>query len=79
MARIVARKYAAARYIKVGVVKFPWTGCERLMTQLLGFGSEKHDDGVGALAYLTLGWSETGLRSRRCIYVRFARTLKINY
>ena len=30
--------------IKTGVVKFPRTGCEQLMTQLLGFGGEKHDD-----------------------------------
>jgi phage terminase large subunit-like protein len=42
----------AARYIKTGVVKFPRKGAEQLITQLLGFGSEKHDDAVDALVYL---------------------------
>jgi phage terminase large subunit-like protein len=49
-----ARLRVAARYIKMGAVKFPRTGCEQLLTQLLGFGSEKHDDAVDALIYLTL-------------------------
>jgi hypothetical protein len=47
-----ARLRVAARYIKMGVVKFPRAGCAQLMTQLLGFGSEKHDDAVDALVYL---------------------------
>jgi hypothetical protein len=34
------------------VVKFPRKGAEQLITQLLGFGSEKHDDAVDALVYL---------------------------
>jgi hypothetical protein len=33
-----ARLRVAARYIKLGVVKFPSKGCEQLITQLLGFG-----------------------------------------
>jgi len=41
-----ARLRVAARYIKTGVVKFPRKGAEQLITQLLGFGSEKHDDAV---------------------------------
>jgi phage terminase large subunit-like protein len=41
-----ARLRVAARYIKNGTVKFPRTGCEQLLTQLLGFGAEKHDDAV---------------------------------
>ena len=39
----------------MGVVKFP------LMTQLLGFGSEKHDDAVDALVYLILGLLGDGI------------------
>jgi len=50
-----ARLRVAARYIKNGTVKFPRTGCEDLVMQLLGFGIEKHDDLVDALVYLILG------------------------
>jgi hypothetical protein len=35
-----ARLRVAARYIKMGVVKFPRTGCEQLLTQVLGFGGK---------------------------------------
>jgi hypothetical protein len=45
-----ARLRVAARYIKTGVVRFPRKGCERLMNKLLGFGAEKHDNAVDALA-----------------------------
>jgi hypothetical protein len=41
--------------IKMGTVKFPRHGCEQLLTQLLGFGVEKHDDAVDALVCLILG------------------------
>lgn len=50
-----ARLRVAARYIKMSIVKFPRYGCEHLLGQLLGFGVEKHDDAVEALAYLILG------------------------
>jgi phage terminase large subunit-like protein len=43
-----ARLRVAARYIKNGTVKFPLHGCEQLLTQLLGFGVEKHDDAAAA-------------------------------
>ena len=39
----------------LGVVKFPRTGCEKLITQLLGFGVVQHDDLVDALVWLILG------------------------
>jgi predicted phage terminase large subunit-like protein len=58
-----ARLRVAARYIKNGTVKFPRRGCEQLLTQLLGFGSEKHDDAVDALVYLILGLAGEGPRS----------------
>ncbi len=50
-----ARLRVAARYIKLGVVKFPRTGCEQLLTQLLGFGIERFDDLTDSIVYLILG------------------------
>ena len=38
--------------IKNGVVLFPETGCEELIAQLTGFGSELHDDLADALSLL---------------------------
>lgn len=64
-----ARLRVAARYIKNGTVKFPRTGCEQLLTQLLGFGSEKHDDAVDALVYLILGLVGDGIEENRINYV----------
>jgi hypothetical protein len=40
------RLRVAAYYIKTGTVKFPRAGCEHLLTQLLGFRREKHDDAI---------------------------------
>jgi predicted phage terminase large subunit-like protein len=64
-----ARLRVAARYIKNGTVKFPRTGCEQLLTQLLGFGSEKHDDAVDALVYLILGVAGDGVEAPKVHYV----------
>jgi hypothetical protein len=55
-----ARLRVAARYIKIGIVKFPRHGCDQLLTQLLGFGVEKHDDAVDALRYFDLGIGRGG-------------------
>jgi predicted phage terminase large subunit-like protein len=63
-----ARLRVAARYIKMGIVKFPRTGCE-LLTQLLGFGVEKHDDAVDALVYLILGLVGDGIEEQKVHYV----------
>jgi hypothetical protein len=60
-----ARLRVAARYIKMGVVRFPRTGCEQLLTQLLGFGGEKHDDAVDALVYLILGLVGDGIEGSK--------------
>lgn len=60
-----ARLRVAARYIKLGIVKFPRTGCEHLLTQLLGFGIEKHDDAVDALVYLILGVINEGVEEQK--------------
>jgi predicted phage terminase large subunit-like protein len=64
-----ARLRVAARYIKNGTVKFPRHGCEQLMTQLLGFGSEKFDDSVDALVYLILGVVRDGIEQQVIHYV----------
>jgi predicted phage terminase large subunit-like protein len=64
-----ARLRVAARYIKNGTVKFPRTGCEQLLNQLFGFGSEKHDDLVDALVYLILGVVGEGVEQQRGHFV----------
>jgi predicted phage terminase large subunit-like protein len=64
-----ARLRVAARYIKTGVVKFPRTSYELLLTQLLGFGSEKHDDAVDALVYLILGLVGDGIEEQKIQYI----------
>jgi predicted phage terminase large subunit-like protein len=64
-----ARLRVAARYIKNGTVKFPRKGCEQLLTQLFGFGVERHDDGVDALVYLILGVIGEGIEEARVHYI----------
>ena len=59
----------AAWYIKNGTVKFPRTRCEQLLNQVLGFGSEKHDDLVDAQVYLILGAAGEGIEARKVHYV----------
>ena len=50
-----ARLETVAPFIIDGTVLFPEHGCEELLQQLLGFGSEEHDDLVDALVYLIMG------------------------
>ncbi|HEX3861284.1 MAG TPA: hypothetical protein VHY35_06280 [Stellaceae bacterium] len=64
-----ARLRVAARYIKNGAVKFPRTGCERLLGQILGFGSEKFDDGVDGIVNLILGVAQDGIEQKVVHYV----------
>jgi hypothetical protein len=47
------------------VVKFPRAGCELLLTQLFGLGSEKHDDAVNALVYLILALAGDGVEEKK--------------
>lgn len=56
-----ARLRTAAIYLQNGTVEFPDKGCEDLITQLLGFGIEDHDDLVDALVYLILGLAGEGM------------------
>ena len=64
-----ARLRVAAVYIKNGTVRFPRTGCEDLLMQLLGFGIEEHDDLVDALAYLILGLVNQGLKLEEVVAI----------
>jgi hypothetical protein len=59
----------APRYINTGVVRFPRAGCDQLLTQLLGFRSEKHNDAVDALVYLILGLVGGGIEEHKVHYV----------
>jgi hypothetical protein len=64
-----ARLREAARYIKMGVVKFPRTGCDQLLAQLLGSGVEKHHDAADALVYLILGLVGDGIEEQKVHYL----------
>lgn len=64
-----ARLRVAARYIKNGTVKFPRKGCEQLLTQILGYGGEKHDDACDSLTYLILGVVRDGIEQQVVHYV----------
>ena len=59
-----ARLRVAARYIKNGTVKFPRHGCEELLNQILGYGVERHDDGVDSITYLILGVAQDGIEQQ---------------
>jgi predicted phage terminase large subunit-like protein len=50
-----ARLETVASFIKNGIVLFPRKGCEDLISQLLGFGVESHDDLVDAFVYCVQG------------------------
>jgi predicted phage terminase large subunit-like protein len=45
-----ARLSLVTHLIKEGIVRFPEQGCELLENQLIGFGTEKHDDLADAFA-----------------------------
>ncbi len=47
-----ARLRSVSVFVQNGMVVFPETGCEDLITQLTGFGIEKHDDLCDAFVYL---------------------------
>ena len=67
-----ARLRVAAIYIKNGTVKFPRTGCEELIAQLLNFGTEAYDDLVDALVYLILGLVAQGLDMQKVVWMNGA-------
>jgi len=65
-----ARLRVAARFIKNGTVLFPRHGCEALIQNILGFGTDEHDDLCDACVILILGLVEKGLDVRRVIIMR---------
>jgi hypothetical protein len=44
-------------------------GYEQLLTQLLGFGDEKHDHAVDAVVYLILGLVGDGIEEQKVHYI----------
>jgi hypothetical protein len=60
---------AATRNFQNDTAKFPHAGCEHLLTQFLEFGSEKHDDAVGARVYLMLVLAGCGIEEPKVHYV----------
>lgn len=55
-----ARISAACFYVKNGRVLFPKSGADDVITNLVGFGIEDHDDLADAFAYLVLGMIKKG-------------------
>lgn len=49
--------------IKEGRILFPREGCENLIAQMTGFGTEKHDDIADALSLLARMWIETYVKT----------------
>lgn len=64
-----ARLGVVAGYVQNGTVLFPRKGAEELITQLLGFGTEEHDDLVDAFVYLVLGMASRGLKSSKIVRI----------
>ncbi len=56
-----ARLEVVVPYIKNGTILFPREGADELLTEIVHFGSEAHDDLVDALVYMILGLMESGL------------------
>ena len=55
-----ARIASACFYVKNGRVLFPREGAEKVITSLVGFGIEAHDDSADAFADLVLGMIKRG-------------------
>lgn len=60
-----ARLALIAHAIQDGTIVFPRTGCEKLISQLVGFGTERHDDLADAFSLLMLKMTERMDRQRR--------------
>jgi predicted phage terminase large subunit-like protein len=54
-----SRQALISPFVKEGVVLFPETGCEDLITQMTGLGRESHDDLADALSLLVSELSKT--------------------
>ena len=49
-----SRLAMTTEYIKSGKILFPLNGAEELITQMVGFGKEKHDDLVDAFSMMII-------------------------
>ena len=63
-----ARLALVSHLIQSGKIVFPKTGAEKLINQILNFGSEKHDDLVDAFSILVLSILEQENQSRQGYY-----------
>jgi predicted phage terminase large subunit-like protein len=63
-----SRLSAISYLVQSGSVLFPRQGAEELITQLLGFGTEKHDDLVDAFSLLISRLAKECHRPR-CMFV----------
>jgi predicted phage terminase large subunit-like protein len=66
-----ARLSLVSTHIQSGTVLFPRKGAEKLITQLLGFGSETHDDLCDALGILVLSVIEQDSKVRNGHHILF--------
>lgn len=64
-----ARLISIANFIEDGTIMFARKGNEGLITQLTGFGSEKHDDLSDALIILIMGFQKIGLHKFEMTWV----------
>ena len=70
-----ARLSLVSNHIQSGTVVFPRKGAEKLITQLLGFGSETHDDLCDALGILVLSVIEQDSRINKGYFPLFDEKL----
>ncbi len=70
-----ARLSLVSNHIQSGTVLFPRKGTEKLITQLLGFGSETHDDLCDALGILVLSVIEQDSRINKGYHTLFDEKL----
>ena len=64
-----ARLESISGYVQQGMVVFPRTGCEDLIIQLVGFGSEAHDDLADAFVYLIMGLVKSGMQKMEIVFI----------
>jgi predicted phage terminase large subunit-like protein len=70
-----ARLSLVSNHIQSGTVVFPRKGTEKLITQLIGFGSETHDDLCDALGILVLSVIEQDSRINKGYHTLFDEKL----
>ena len=70
-----ARLSLVSNHIQSGVVMFPRKGAEKLITQLIGFGNETHDDLCDALGILVLSVIEQDSRINKGYHTLFDEKL----